>query len=178
MSYLYSFVNNIDWMSIYNKNINNINNNSTILDPISSIIRLTLLKYKPIGTKLSFLNNKIIFQEPDMFQSTKRWTSGDNRKQIHNLYNPIFKINLWYDISKPEIKYFLEKSKIGLTNLHQCYNDADSHIISHSINYYVETIDNILNQSNFNTINNINNNNNNNINNINNNNHNNNSYIS
>ena len=45
---------------------------SQVLDPFSCLIRLCLLNYKPIGTKLSFTNNKIVFQEPDFLQSAKK----------------------------------------------------------------------------------------------------------
>ncbi len=117
---------------------------SQVLDPFSCLIRLCLLNYKPIGTKLSFTNNKIIFQEPDFLQSAKRWSSGDSRQHIHNLYNPIFKLNQWYDINTPQFIYLLNKSKSGLLQLLKCYNCNDSNIISHSINYYIETINNIL----------------------------------
>ena len=117
---------------------------SQVLDPFSCLIRLCLLNYKPIGTKLSFTNNKIIFQEPDMFQCAKRWSGGDSRQQIHNLYNPIFKISQWYNTKDEEFIYMLNKGKTGLLNLLKCYNESDSNIISHSINYYIKTIDNIL----------------------------------
>ena len=49
---------------------------SQVLDPFSCLIRLCLLNYKPIGTKLSFTNNKIIFQEPDFLQSAKSGVCG------------------------------------------------------------------------------------------------------
>ena len=117
---------------------------SQVLDPFSCLIRLCLLNYKPIGTKLSFTNNKIVFQEPDFLQPAKRWSSGDSRQHIHNLYNPIFKLNQWYDINTPQFIYLLNKSKSGLLQLLKCYNANDSNIISHSINYYIETITNIL----------------------------------
>ncbi len=143
MSYITNIMKTIDWIS--HINCKSLNNTSQVLDPISSLIRLVLLIYKPHGTKLSFSNNKIIFQEPDLLQSTKRWTYGDNRSHIHNLYNPIFKISLWYDVSKIELIYLLEKSKKGLQILLECYNSDDSNVVSHSINYYLKTIDNILN---------------------------------
>lgn len=144
-SYIPNLLKTIDWIS--SLNCKSLNNTSQVLDPISCIIRLVLLIYKPHGTKLSFSNNKIIFQEPDLLQSTKRWTAGDNRSHIHNLYNPIFKINLWYDVSKKELIYLLEKSKEGLKILLECYNSDESNIVSHSINYYLETINNILNNN-------------------------------
>ena len=119
-------------------------NDSQVLDPFSCLIRLCLLNYKPSGTKLSFTNNKIVFQEPDFLQSAKRWSSGDSRQHIHNLYNPIFKLNQWYNINTPQFIYLLNKSKSGLNQLLKCYNNNDSNLISHSINYYIETIDKTL----------------------------------
>ena len=142
-SYITNIVKTLDWIGNINYKMSN--NSSQVLDPISSLIRLVLLIYKPIGTKLSFNNNKIIFQEPNLLQSTKRWTLGDNRSHIHNLYNPIFKINLWYDINKVELIYLLEKSKQGLKILLECYNSDESNVVSHSINYYLKTIDTMLN---------------------------------
>jgi hypothetical protein len=119
-------------------------NDSQVLDPFSCLVRLCLLNYKPSGTKLSFTNNKIVFQEPDFLQSAKRWSSGDSRQHIHNLYNPIFKLNQWYNINTLQFIYLLNKSKSGLNQLLKCYNNNDSNLISHSINYYIETIDKTL----------------------------------
>ena len=147
MSYIPTILKNIDFINVMSSYKNkNDKNNSQVLDPLSSLIRLALLNFKPIGTKLSFLNNTIYFQEPDLLQSAKRWSSGDNRNQIHNLYNPIFKIHQWYDIKQPQFVFILKKAKSGLQNLIQCYT-KDSSTISHSINYYIETIDNILNDN-------------------------------
>ena len=119
-------------------------NDSQVLDPFSCLIRLCLLNYKPSGTKLSFTNNKIVFQEPDFLQSAKRWSLGDSRQHIHNLYNPIFKLNKWYNINTSQFIYLLNESKSGLNQLLKCYNTNDSNLISHSINYYIETIDKTL----------------------------------
>ena len=143
MSYIPNIIKTIDLSHMFYTYNTNEKNNSQVLDPLSCLIRLVLLNYKPSGTKLSFTNNKIIFQEPDLCQSAKRWYGGDSRHQIHNLYNPIFKINQWYDTKKEEFIYILNNAKLGLINLLKCYNNNDSNIISHSINYYIETIDNI-----------------------------------
>ena len=145
MSSYISLLKNIDWYNIIGiTNNNDKNNDSQVLDPLSCLIRLALLNYKPKGTKLSFNNNKIIFQEPDMFQSARRWSQGDNRQHIHNLYNPIFKVSSWYDTKRDDLVYILKTGKKGLENLLSCYNKEESNIITHSINYYIETIDNIL----------------------------------
>ena len=145
MSYISNIFKTVDLSNIFYSFKSQEKPNSQVLDPLSCLIRLVLLNYKPTGTKLSFTNNKIIFQEPNMFQCAKRWSSGYSRQQIHNLYNPIFKIHQWYDIKKEELIYMLNFAKKGLVNLLKCYNNNDSNITSHSINYYIKTIDNILN---------------------------------
>ena len=62
MSYIPTILKTIDLTNtLYNKSPDK--NNSQVLDPLSSLIRLSLLNYKPIGTKLSFYNNTITFQE-------------------------------------------------------------------------------------------------------------------
>lgn len=146
MSYIPTLLKTIDFSSLL-YSFQGENNKPQVLDPLSCLIRLSLLNYKPDGTKLSFTNNKIVFQEPDLFQSAKRWSQGDNRQQIHNLYNPIFKIKQWYDVKQPEFQYILTIAKKGLHKLLKCYN-SDPNVITHSINYYIETIDDILNEKN------------------------------
>ena len=151
-----SYINNIIDLSNILKSFkcNENKTDSQVLDPFSCLVRLCLLNYKPIGTKLSFTNNKIVFQEPDFLQPARRWSSGDSRQHIHNLYNPIFKLNKWYNINTTQFIYLLNSSKSGLNQLLKCYNKNDSNLIAHSINYYIETIDKTMENTNNNDINN------------------------
>ena len=145
-----SYINNIIDLSNILKSFkcNENKTDSQVLDPFSCLVRLCLLNYKPIGTKLSFTNNKIVFQEPDFLQPARRWSSGDSRQHIHNLYNPIFKLNKWYNINTTQFIYLLNSSKSGLNQLLKCYNKNDSNLIAHSINYYIETIDKTMENTN------------------------------
>ena len=150
-----SYINNIIDISNILKSFkcNENKTDSQVLDPFSCLVRLCLLNYKPIGTKLSFTNNKIVFQEPDFLQPARRWSSGDSRQHIHNLYNPIFKLNKWYNINTTQFIYLLNSSKSGLNQLLKCYNKNDSNLIAHSINYYIETIDKTMENTNNNDTN-------------------------
>ena len=79
--------------SIY-KFFNNIfydNNTHSIIDPLTCLIRLAMLEFKPINTKLSIKNNRITYNDPNILQGALRWSNGDNRSDIHNIYNPIIK---------------------------------------------------------------------------------------
>jgi hypothetical protein len=121
------------------------NKENQVLDPLCAIIRLGLLKFKPAGTKLSITDNKISFNDPSIFQPAIRYYYGDSRNNMHNLFNPIQKIIVWYDIKNEKIKYLLTNAKEGLENLKKSYDDIqNSNLILHTLNFYIEIIVNIL----------------------------------
>ena len=61
---------------------------NSIIDPLTCVVRLSLLKYKPDGTKISVKENQISYNEPTLLQGPIRWTFGDCRDDLHNLFNP------------------------------------------------------------------------------------------
>jgi len=62
--------------------------NDTI-DPLTVIIKLFICSYKPIGTKISILNNKLIIQNSGIFQGTVRTIYRDSKNDINILFFPI-----------------------------------------------------------------------------------------
>ena len=60
-----------------------------MLDPITTVLRLGILKYKPECTKIGVANNKLTFYEPTVYQGIYRWWSGDSRTDIQYLYLPL-----------------------------------------------------------------------------------------
>jgi hypothetical protein len=64
-------------------------NKNDILDPLSLVIKLYIYSYKPIGTKISILNNKIDIQENGIFQSTVRTFKGDTKNDLINILFPL-----------------------------------------------------------------------------------------
>ena len=61
-------------------NQDQINNyNLFILDPLSTIIKLAIISFKPIGTKISICNNLIGIQEPGLFQPIVRFVFKNNK---------------------------------------------------------------------------------------------------
>ena len=52
---------------------------NSIIDPLTCVVRLALLKYKPHGTKISVKENQISYNEPHLLQGPLRWTFGDCR---------------------------------------------------------------------------------------------------
>jgi hypothetical protein len=111
---------------------------SQVLDPLSCMIRLALLKYKPTGTKISICNNRIFFQAPTVFQGSLRWKNGDTRLDIHTLLTIIQKAIVWHDLKNEKIKYIYQSSKDGLIKLLECYNESSN--TSHTLTYYIDII--------------------------------------
>ena len=110
-----------------------------ILEPLTCIIRCATLNYLPIGTKISIINNKITFIEPNLFQGTIRWSQGDKREDLHNIYNPILKATKWYPKDNKNILNIFKLAKKGLEKLKKSY--SESSIISHSLELYINIID-------------------------------------
>jgi hypothetical protein len=59
------------------------------LDPLSVIIKLFIYAHKPVGTKLSIGSNRIVIQEPGVFQGTVRKLFGDQKNDINIIFFPI-----------------------------------------------------------------------------------------
>ena len=119
------------------------NSKELLLEPLSCILRLILLSYKPEGTKISIQNNSIQYYDPSFYQGILRSIYGDNREDIHNLYAPILKAFEWYNtIDSKMNKYFFEKLIIGLECLKNVYNPNT--IIYHTITHYITMIHDLL----------------------------------
>lgn len=116
------------------------NEKNAILDPFSCMIRLAILNFKPVGTKISFAHNKISYHEPCVLQGTIRWSQGDNREDLHNLFQPIKKALLWYDYKESKIEFIFKLSERGINKLERSY--TYNSLITHSLEHYREYINN------------------------------------
>ena len=112
-----------------------------ILDPLTCIIRLGILSFKEEGTKISIYQNKISYNDPNIFQGTIRWGYGDNRNDLHNLFKPILRSTQWYDLEDSNIKTIFSFSIKGLNKLKKAY--SKNSIICHSIDHYIDIINKI-----------------------------------
>ncbi len=108
---------------------------NSILDPLTCMTRLAILQFKEIGTKISVGNNRISYNNPDFLQGPTRWTLGDNREDLHNVYNPIKKTLLWYNIRSKEIRGVCEYAIEGIKKLRETYNVNST--INHTLNLYI-----------------------------------------
>ncbi len=129
------------WSNFISSKANNIynslfikNEKNAILDPFSCMVRLAILNFKPKGTKISFYNNKISYNEPCMLQGPLRWSQGDNREDLHNLLQPIKKAMAWYDYNDEKIKTIFLLSEKGIKKLENSY--TYNSLITHSLELY------------------------------------------
>jgi len=129
-SYIYSFIHKPP-------------NTVQTLEPMCCMIRLAMLAFREIGTKISINNNRIIIIQPSIIQGTLRWTYGDTRQDLHHLLHPIVKAIELYDINLPYIFNIFKYTSVGLTKLKSSYND-DSSIICHSLIHYISIVDKAL----------------------------------
>lgn len=115
----------------------------SVLEPLTCIIRCATLNFLPLGTKISIINNKINFIEPNILQGTIRWTQGDKREDLHNIYNPIIKATQWYKKENDDILNIFKLAQKGLEKLKKSYNENS--IISHSLSLYINLINLYIN---------------------------------
>lgn len=125
--------------SLKNKDINE---DTQILEPLSTIIMLSIVSFKNVGTKIAIGNNKIYIQPPTAIQGAIRWTFGNNREEVHYLLKPIFRALHTYNPShNPELKTIFEYAIKGLRLLKESYNNTSS-TLCHAIDLYIQIIGN------------------------------------
>jgi len=115
------------------------NKKNLILEPLTCLIRISMINFKKEGTKLGISNNSIYFQNPNYLQGILRWSSGDNRDDLHNLHNPIVKSTKWFKTSSLQIKSIYKFSRLGLIKLKLAYNENS--IIAHTFDLYISIIE-------------------------------------
>lgn len=95
---------------------------NVILDPLTTIIRLAILKFKENGTKIGINQHQISYYSPTDMQGVYRFFCGDKRSDLHNLYQPIRKATEWYNNGdNPKHKYIFAVAHQGLVKLKENY---------------------------------------------------------
>jgi len=104
-----------------------------ILEPLSCVLKLSILQWKPSGTKISVSKNSLQFIEPSLIQGISRRMTGDSRQDLHNICHPIIKCLEWYPLQ--EYQFFYTQCCQGLETLKSSY-DSNS-IINHTLDHYI-----------------------------------------
>ena len=130
--------------SIYEilSNLFNEKDKNSIIEPLICLTRLAILEFKPTGTKISIFNNRISYNEPNILQGAVRWSNGDARDDLHNIFLPLTKAPIWYDVSKSDIQNIFKFAIRGLEKLKRSYSRNST--INHSIQYYIDCLRNSI----------------------------------
>ena len=118
------------------------NQKNFLIEPMCCIIRLGILKYKDPGTKICIYDNSISYYEPTIIQGILRTWNGDNREDLHNLFNPIIVALRWYNPAIPFNRSFFERCRNGILTLKKVYENNST--IHHTLNHYIRTINEAL----------------------------------
>ena len=124
---------------------NIITNKNDLLDPLSVIIKLNILNYKPVGTKISIQNNKICLQDNTYVQGTIRSIYGDKKNDLNMLYGPIIYACVFYLSPSNRDKYLklFQSASSGLAKLKETYTGKD---IIYNIEQIINIVDTFINK--------------------------------
>nr|UZT28877.1 hypothetical protein [Nucleocytoviricota sp.]UZT29224.1 hypothetical protein [Nucleocytoviricota sp.] len=121
---------------------------STILEPLQSMVQLSLLSFSPIGSKLSIYENLLSIQLYKWNQSIIRNYYNDKKDDLYYLFNVINRFNKFYVIkaeNETQKKLFFllnELAYSGLYNLVQTYSSKNDISITNTLNMYKSMIKN------------------------------------
>ncbi len=93
------------------------------LDPLTTLIKLAILPYKPEGTKLSIDSNYIHYSENTIYQFAIRKYLGDSYNDLRDLNKSLHKAVAWY-YDEPKLKYLFELAVNGLEKLKKTYGNT------------------------------------------------------
>lgn len=124
-------------------------NKNDILDPLSLVIKLYIYSFKPIGTKISILDNKINIQENGIFQSTVRTIKGDTKNDLINMLFPLtYACEIYLsELSVGRFKIIFEQIIKSFEKLNELYQINE---IAHNIEQLKNIVGNFLSNNNFN----------------------------
>ena len=116
---------------------------NTILEPIQSMISLSLLSYYPKGTKLSIYKNALLINESNFTQGIVRWYYMDSKEDIHLLFSVIKRFLMFHNIDDHKCFDLLRKRSItGIQCLIDTYESSDKDSIIQTLKHYQFILDN------------------------------------
>ncbi len=121
-----------------------------VLDYWPCICKIALLKYYPVGTKLTFEDNSVNLQAPELLTPIKRYCSGDCRDDLGKLSSPIKKVIKEYisetnEGRKNNMKIIISSAIVGLKKLQNTYTEIKNNTIVLIIELYISSLTNSVN---------------------------------
>ena len=124
-------------------------NKNDILDPLSTVIKLYIYSFKPLGTKMSILGNKIVIQDIGIFQSTVRTINRDTKTDLINILFPlVYACEIYLsDNSDQKFRIIFKRIIKSLNDLNTIYQINE---MNHNIEQLKNIVTNFLSDKNFN----------------------------
>jgi len=116
-----------------------------ILEPLQSMIQISLLSFCPIGTKLTIYDNLLMIQLPSMSQGIIRYFNEDTKDDLYYLFNVFRRFISYYKHLeenthntnyKKLYELIIELSIKGLDKLIQTYADSNKISVLHTLQMY------------------------------------------
>jgi hypothetical protein len=125
-------------------------NTKQLLDPLTTLAKIALLKFKPENTRLHIKDHKISFQDVTSWTDwTWRQYLGDMRFDLHNLSEPLLLVYNWYSSNDERIVFLSKLALDGLVRLEKTYIiKYGSDVIIDSLDKYKNTLRCIIDGSN------------------------------
>jgi hypothetical protein len=117
--------------------------NQQILEPFTTLVKLALVSFQPVGVKLAISMNRILIQSPTSVQGAMRWLQGSKKEDLHFLLRPIYRACDLYPPEPDKPIFQLYRLAVeGLRVLKQSYErDPDASIICQLIELYMDILD-------------------------------------
>ncbi len=108
-----------------------------LLEPLTTMFRISSLTFMEKNTKIRITKNKIILQEPNLLQGFERWYYGDKKTDVHNLCSPLKYFIIWKkdDYDNDDLKYLIENTIKGLEIIKKMYSEND--LVQQVIHHYI-----------------------------------------
>lgn len=135
MDFITKGISNSLYLLNFLTNIKNKEDRNIIIDPMSCLIKLSILKFCPNGTKISIRDNMLSILDPGLLQGTFRFFKGDGREDLHNLYVPLIKSIEWYYKIDNELNTLFNFAIDGLKILKTSYPINST--ICHTLDLYI-----------------------------------------
>jgi len=89
-----------------------------LLEPVCCLIRIGMLSFEEVGTKIAIERNRLRFMSPNAMQPILRWYSGHSRDELYFLLRPIVVGKMRLDTKANTIFQF---ALSGLKRLRETY---------------------------------------------------------
>jgi len=118
--------------------------NFDYLDPLTTIIKLGLIRHKSFGTKIGIHKHMVTIQMPGVLQSVQRYFNRDDRNQLYQLRWPLIYFHglVLKGDHQPFFTHLEKCTLTGLSRLKATYDqrDAVGNIITNCLDNYIEIL--------------------------------------